>query len=141
MKKFAILGVLPLLASLPISPAAAQTTYSLTSAACGSNTYGGCMVYQVATTAFYLNWNTNGTVSVTQYSVSGNSLAAVANYGAVLPYNPLNGITDAILTNSDGSGTDVVVNGTFSVRHTCVRSGRGQHCTNYVSFLGGTLAQ
>ncbi len=99
------------------------------------------MVYQAGTMAFYLNWNTNGTVSITQYSVSGTSLTAVGNYGAVLPYNPLNGITDAILTASDGSGADVVLSGTFSTHRTCVRSGRGQHCTNYVSFLGGTLSQ
>lgn len=112
--------------------AQAATSYDLVPGGCGTNTYGGCTVYQDATTRLNLSWNVNGSLVLVRYDNGAISDTYSANIGA----SPLNGVSNAVLT--DAAGNAAQVSGTFATRRTCVGSGRGQHCTVYVTFLGGT---
>ena len=47
------------------------------------------------------------------------------------------GFDNVLLTAADGS--TVVASGSFSVYSSCVRSGRGQHCSTHWQFTGGQI--
>lgn len=138
MKK---LLALAMLAFASLANAETLDLSQLSAVGCGTNSQGGCFVYDNAAEKIWLYWTgpsaTSGTVAVYDYlKDSTGQIAGTVVYKAVLPYDPRAGISNAVLTADDGS--TIVLSGVFSsVRR--FKTGRGGGWTTYVTFEGGTL--
>ena len=132
-------GMMIALTALLAGTAHTATNYELHPASCGTNTSGTCEVYRDTTTAFGIYWNYDGTLWLSKYKVNANnSLTRLDIYYGNAGGDPRLVVHGAVLT--DGVGQVVVLSGDFDERTTTVGSGRGQHRTTYVTFLGGELS-
>lgn len=50
-----------------------------------------------------------------------------------------NGYTFDNLLLTDANGNTALLSGSFTTYQTCIRSGRGQHCSIHWQFVGGTV--
>jgi hypothetical protein len=72
-------------------------------------------------------------IYLTDYADDGTP--TTVSYKANLPSG--SGYTNTLLTAADGR--TIVASGGFGTYVTCVRSGRGQHCSTHWSFTGGSI--
>ena len=74
-------------------------------------------------------------IYLTDYADDGTP--TTVSYKATQPSG--GGFNNALLTAADGR--TIAATGGFGTYVTCVRSGRGQHCSTHWSFTGGSIAR
>jgi hypothetical protein len=72
-------------------------------------------------------------IYLTVYAEDGSP--TTVSYKASQPSG--SGFSNALLTAADGR--TIVASGAFTTFLTCVRSGRGQHCSTHWNFTGGSI--
>lgn len=138
------------IAGLALAGVANAGTLTLNATPCGVNTAGVCAPYQAgalgASDYISLKWTAAGNLTVqywTHDDISGLNTLSAEFSGAVGYPVAVVGLTTtfANVVLTDSSGAAVSISGGFTDNRKCVRSGRGQTCTNQVVFIGGTLVQ